>query len=171
MSSIQDDRYARPSPTSGASVVTGPALRCPPSGELHSYPRCVIICASIHTMDKRPAVRIRRLGSLDGPPSVVEIHKRGAVELVFDLPEPDLVEVTPGTQDWLQTVQPPEWIDQLLRRGASPREVIDVLRQRAGELGDLRQAAAVLHELAHGGYRPLVVDALRDWARESPPLR
>src|SRR5262245_16154655 len=94
MSSIQDDRYARPSPTSGASVVTGPALRCPQSGELQSYLRCVIIRAFIHTMDKRPAIRIRRLGSLDGPPSVVEIHKRGAVELVFDLPEPDLVEVT-----------------------------------------------------------------------------
>jgi hypothetical protein len=77
------------------------------------------------------------------------------------------VEVTPGAQDWLRNVEPPEWIDELLRHGASPRELIDVLRQRANELGDLRQAAAVLHELARGGHRPLVVEALREWARES----
>jgi len=119
-----------------------------------------------------PLVPISRRGRFVPPLRATQVLS-GGKEFSFDPPEPQSPEelererIAAGDRDWLGKVQPPEFVLDLLRRGTSPEEIIDVLSHRAHELDDLRRAASVLHELAHIGYRPLVTDALRAWARDA----
>ncbi|HEV2174638.1 MAG TPA: hypothetical protein VGR71_13770 [Nitrospira sp.] len=123
-------------------------------------------------MVERSFVRISRRGSDVEPSGRLDIRP-GGKEFVFEPPEQQSAEelererVAAGDSDWLRTVRPPEFVMELVRRGTSPSELIETLRQRAGELDDLRQAAIVLHDLAHMGHRPLVTDALGAWVLEA----
>jgi hypothetical protein len=117
----------------------------------------------------RPFVRVQRRGART---SRVRLVPFGPATGEFNFDEPELQpeeefkreRVLAANHNWWRTVQLPMFIQDLLPHGVSPKTLFDVLMERIPEMEDLRGAAVTVRELAHLGYRPLVTEALREWA-------
>ena len=100
-------------------------------------------------MADRTLIRLRRSRAISKEQLYLLSHASGVEIDLGDLPDDRLTkrEERAAGPDRSLRIKPPDWFTDMLKRGASPKEVLGALRDRFTEMKDLRDVQSIINEV------------------------